>query len=119
MYFCYERMVRMTDFLASYFMLALGVIFLIVGLYFKQVWLHMFSGGFFAIAGLYYIINSVVGTFTFYLGIFCVLASMPLFLAILWLREKAEPDEIIAESYSDKLDRKTEELYNKRNKGKR
>lgn len=110
----------MTDFIAAYFMLCLAVVLFIVALVFKQYWIHMISGGFWAISGLYFIINSGGANFIFYLGLFCVLISLPLFLAILWAREKTDiADAFVEENHSDKLYRLQEELYKKRNRGRR
>jgi magnesium-transporting ATPase (P-type) len=107
----------MTDFIAAYFMLCLAVVLFVVALIFKQFWIHMISGGFWAISGLYFIINSGGTNFIFYLGLFCVIISLPLFLAILWAREKKDiADAFVEESYEDKLDKKTRALIEKRSR---
>ena len=111
----------MTDFIAVYFFLCLAVILLVVALIFKHNWIFIVSGAFWDMAGLYYIINASTNDYVRYLGVFCIIVSLPLYLSFLWSKEKAEPKEIFEEEkdYRERLYKKTDKLYAARNRNRR
>ena len=71
--------------------------------------------------GLYYIVSAGANVWVDALGIFCVMVSLPLFLAFLWSKEKKETDEPLEEEkdYKDLLSENINKLYNRRNRFRR
>jgi membrane-bound ClpP family serine protease len=114
----------MTDFFAAYLLLILAVVFLIVALYFKHFWIFLLSGFSWIISGIYFLVNSTgQNTTIFVLGIFCILVSLPTFLAIWWTREKAEPEspeeqETAEDQYRSRIDKRIERRNKRRRYGK-
>lgn len=99
----------MTDFYAAYLLLCLGVIMLIVSLFFKQYsWLFYISAAGWMFSGLFFIFNAGISFFILVLGIFCTMTGvacviMPMILQFMHDREAEKQIELNKKPYYEEL----------------
>ena len=108
----------MTNFLASYFLLAIAIIILTLGLVFKLLWLYYVSGISWILTGIYYISVAGANQFVDYLGIFCVLAGVSSFFIPIMLRQKKVEQTVVKKTRAEQLDETTDKYRKARGRGK-
>ena len=78
----------MTNFLAAYFLLGIGIILLIVAFYFKVTWLFMISAASWMITGVYFITQAGTSEYINILGIFCTIVGLASIMSPSLIRQK-------------------------------
>ncbi len=103
------------NFIASYFLLSLAVIMLIVGLIFKISWVFYISSVAWALSGMYYMLNAGTNEYVGALGLFLVTAGVATAVTPNMMREK--PIEEAPLTYRQRLSKRVIELRERRQPG--